>query len=86
MTDVGPGQYQTEANFGMSQNTRTRQGQLYNGVQKSTGFAKEDRWKSHDRHVNFRIGKSAPEPAVGSYNPNTSSFTKTKQGFNYRFY
>lgn len=86
ISDLGPGQYQTEKNFDLSLDVKNNSELLYPGQRRAQAFAHEERWKSANSQKNFRIGRASAAPTVGSYNPETSAFAKTKNGFNYRFY
>jgi hypothetical protein len=50
---------------------------LYPGIKRDQAFSVEPRWKAHDAPLkNFRIGSSGPDPCVGQYHFDSSSFNK----------
>ena len=74
--ELGPGEYSTDA----SSVRATDRG--------PQGFSKLPRQicEGTPEPKNPRVGRHKHYPAVGSYNPDTSSFSKAHTGFNYRFY
>ena len=77
--DLGPGQYTTNQNFDLSLDEKNHPDLLYPGQHRDQGFSHLPRWRAADApRKNFRIGSVQPQPCVGTYNPDVSSFTKTK--------
>lgn len=84
--DLGPGQYSTSNNFDISLDRKNLPEVLYPGQVRPQGFSQVARFTDPGAAPkNFRIGKPAALPCVGTYNPETSSFGKSKTGFNCRF-
>lgn len=84
--ELGPGQYTTAGNFDISLDRKNMPEVLFPGHVRPQGFSQVERFADATAAPkNFRIGKPAALPCVGTYNAEISSFGKGRTGFNCRF-
>lgn len=85
-SELGPGSYSTSQCFDLSLDKKNKQDVLYPGQVRAQAFSQVERFSDPTApHKNFRIGKPVALPCVGTYNPDVSSFGRSKHGFNCRF-